>query len=134
MRQDPQSIIERTWETKKNLTKMSKWKETSITYAKCVNKIHGVQKDYCSHFLAGGKEGTPEAFFCRSCHLCFHEKEVEKVLVDTLYFNWLIICDHNHKQWLILVFVWFRTNQTWRSSTLVVVGYVWETSCHIYEK
>ncbi|WZZ90813.1 hypothetical protein YC2023_119392 [Brassica napus] len=47
----------------------------------------GVQKDYCSHFLAGGKEGTPEAFFCRSCgcHLCFHEKEVEKVPVDTLY-------------------------------------------------
>ncbi|KAF3566666.1 hypothetical protein DY000_02018550 [Brassica cretica] len=59
---------------------MRKWKQTSITYGKCVNKIHGVQKDYCSHFLAGGKEGTPEAFFCRSCgcHLCFHEKEVEK--------------------------------------------------------
>ena len=34
---------------------MSKWKETSITYGKCVNKIHGVQKDYCSHFLAGGE-------------------------------------------------------------------------------
>lgn len=85
---------------------MSKWKETSITYihkkktsityGKCVNKILGVQKDYCSHFLAGGKEGTPEAFFCRSCgcHLCFHEKEVEKVPVDTLYLTGFQIFNH----------------------------------------
>ncbi|CAH8392004.1 unnamed protein product [Eruca vesicaria subsp. sativa] len=58
---------------------MSKWKVTRITYGKCVNKIDGVQKDYCAHFLAGGEEGTPEAFFCRGCgcHVCFHEKDVE---------------------------------------------------------
>lgn len=56
------------------------WKET-VTYGMCVNRIDGVKKDYCEHFLAGGEEGTPEALFCGGCgcHVCFHKKRVTKV-------------------------------------------------------
>uniref|UniRef100_A0A1J3HRP4 Mini zinc finger protein 1 n=1 Tax=Noccaea caerulescens TaxID=107243 RepID=A0A1J3HRP4_NOCCA len=58
---------------------MSMWKET-VTYGMCVNRIDGVKKDYCKHFLAGGEEGTPEALFCGGCgcHVCFHKKNVTK--------------------------------------------------------
>ncbi|CAL9230826.1 unnamed protein product [Arabidopsis halleri] len=57
---------------------MSKWREI-VTYGMCVNRIDGEPKDHCRHFLAGGDEGTPEAFFCRGCgcHVCFHWKDVK---------------------------------------------------------
>lgn len=59
---------------------MSKWREI-VTYGNCGNMIDGKAKDHCKHFMAGGPEGSPEAFFCHGCgcHVCFHWKHVEKV-------------------------------------------------------
>lgn len=71
---------------------MSKWREI-VTYGMCVNRIDGEPKDHCRHFLAGGEEGTPEAFFCRGCgcHVCFHWKDVKKVGASIIHVVNLIL-------------------------------------------
>ncbi|CAN7034246.1 unnamed protein product, partial [Brassica oleracea var. botrytis] len=58
-----------------------------------VNKIHGVQKDYCSHFLAGGERRRLSSAVAAVAIFVFMRKKLKRVCpsVDQRLVDWISV-------------------------------------------